>query len=384
MAKHHRTIKEQLFDLTVERLYAAIVDDSQWRNVLKSAADLLDSNGGQYFVWDLDANQGLFNEVTEELPGREVEAYVTYYGAIDPRRQKSTELHNQAFFCQDYFDDRVVSKSEFYQDFLIPNGIRHVFALTTTPADAKTTTFAIYRAPGHVAFNTDTREWGARLQPHLIRAGKLHLQTRELKLRADAATSALDVFSYPVVIVDSQRRIVMANAVAESLLSKRAGISARNGMLVAVRPNDDAALGHAIELATGSKQGASRIAVPFTLVVGTNQRYHGGVFPLGPESPLASPWRRPLALIAVSNPDAGQTWGPREMQKFFAFSPAEARIALALAHGQTLADAASQSGITMNTARSQLKSVLRKANVSRQADLVRLITSLPKLNRDGQ
>lgn len=51
-------------------------------------------------------------------------------------------------------------------------------------------------------------------------------------------------------------------------------------------------------------------------------------------------------------------------------TPAEARLALRLLHGDSLKDAAAGIGISYETARSTLKSVFQKTNVRRQVELV--------------
>ena len=63
----------------------------------------------------------------------------------------------------------------------------------------------------------------------------------------------------------------------------------------------------------------------------------------------------------------------------FGLTDAEARLASALSAGHSLESAAAMLGIRQATARTELKSVFRKAGVSRQQDLVRLLTSLSSI-----
>jgi DNA-binding CsgD family transcriptional regulator len=52
-------------------------------------------------------------------------------------------------------------------------------------------------------------------------------------------------------------------------------------------------------------------------------------------------------------------------------SPAEARLAAALASGQSMNEYAEARSVSLNTARTQLKSTMMKVGVRRQVDLVR-------------
>jgi DNA-binding CsgD family transcriptional regulator len=57
----------------------------------------------------------------------------------------------------------------------------------------------------------------------------------------------------------------------------------------------------------------------------------------------------------------------------FRLTPAEARIAIGIARGEALSHIANRHGITVQTARKQLKSVFSKTRTNRQAQLVVLL-----------
>lgn len=63
----------------------------------------------------------------------------------------------------------------------------------------------------------------------------------------------------------------------------------------------------------------------------------------------------------------------------FGLTPAEARLAARLKEGLALKEAAEELGISVNTARNQIKSVFEKLGVNRQSDLIRHLTELSQL-----
>jgi DNA-binding NarL/FixJ family response regulator len=97
------------------------------------------------------------------------------------------------------------------------------------------------------------------------------------------------------------------------------------------------------------------------------------VAPLGVELAV---YERPLAMILVADPD---TRAPSEMDlaEFFGLSPAERRVAAALLAGKKLREVAADSGVQITTARTQLSSILRKVGVTRQAELIRVLSHIP-------
>ena len=65
------------------------------------------------------------------------------------------------------------------------------------------------------------------------------------------------------------------------------------------------------------------------------------------------------------------------LTRLFELTHAEARLAVALAEGKTLAEAAAKFGIKTSTARKQLNQILGKTRLHRQVDLVRALVGGP-------
>ncbi len=63
--------------------------------------------------------------------------------------------------------------------------------------------------------------------------------------------------------------------------------------------------------------------------------------------------------------------------QWFALTPAEARLAVALAGGQTLQSYAAQRAVSLNAVRFLLKGIFRKTGATSQAQLVALLARLP-------
>jgi DNA-binding CsgD family transcriptional regulator len=68
-----------------------------------------------------------------------------------------------------------------------------------------------------------------------------------------------------------------------------------------------------------------------------------------------------------------------DLGRLFSLSPAEARLAYALASGRTLEQHAAAATVALSTVRTQLRATLKKLGLHRQTDLVRVIAGLPAL-----
>ena len=83
------------------------------------------------------------------------------------------------------------------------------------------------------------------------------------------------------------------------------------------------------------------------------------------------------ALIVANSAEEDDT--PEMFRKALGLTPAEARLAVRLRFGLSLKEAAEDLGISVNTARNQLRNVFDKLGVNRQSDLVRHLTELAAL-----
>lgn len=85
------------------------------------------------------------------------------------------------------------------------------------------------------------------------------------------------------------------------------------------------------------------------------------------------PGEEPRALLLVTAPEAARLPGPDTLRAAFGLTPAEARVALALARGEDAAAIAAAAGTSPGTVRVQVKAVLGKTGTPRQAALVALL-----------
>jgi len=88
-----------------------------------------------------------------------------------------------------------------------------------------------------------------------------------------------------------------------------------------------------------------------------------------------------MVMLALSSSTGGIRLKGASLRRFFNMSEAEAFVAMALAAGHTAPWIASARGVSVNTVRTQVRIVLRKAGADRIADLVRIVANLP-VSRD--
>ena len=182
-----------------------------------------------------------------------------------------------------------------------------------------------------------------------------------------SVVAALDIDAIPV---RSDRRVLQANRAAEALLRRQRWLTVVDGKLRTTHPGSQRMLARQIAAAVSAASGAGIDSG------GIVRLDHAGRVPL---SILALPLRvasdnfgpsQPTALLLFRDPDAGVAAPPAALGKTYGPSDAESRLVALLVEGNSLTQAAGLAGVSLNTARTQLRSVFARTGFSRQTDLV--------------
>jgi DNA-binding CsgD family transcriptional regulator len=88
-------------------------------------------------------------------------------------------------------------------------------------------------------------------------------------------------------------------------------------------------------------------------------------------------------LCLVAPLDQRRTATVHQLMQLFGLSAAEARLARALASGETLETYAQENALKMPTVKSQLRAAFAKTSTDRQAALMRLIMGIPAIRDAG-
>jgi DNA-binding CsgD family transcriptional regulator/PAS domain-containing protein len=220
-----------------------------------------------------------------------------------------------------------------------------------------------------------------RITPHAQRALQIHRRLERLHAFHDAATVTLDQLPLGVIFVDGQGKPLFVNRVAQEILAQkdgltltREGFQAANGAATAaVRRyiHNVIQTGNGRELDAESAMNLPRPSLkrPLSIIAG----------PLPAGHPSSVP--RSAAVIFVSDPEARADSTPLVLQRLYGLSPAEGRLAALLFQGRRLEEAAEELGISLHTARNQLKSIFQRTGSRRQSDLMRLLASGPAVIR---
>jgi DNA-binding CsgD family transcriptional regulator len=236
----------------------------------------------------------------------------------------------------------------------------------------------ILKSGGQGAF---THAEGATMEtivPHLRRMVSI---SEKLALgRVHTSLDLLDSMSTAALALDWQGRVIRTNQHAAALLGEWVAI--RGGRLHALDRESDRRLQHllAAVMAGDAMDPSSRAAAVSAEPVPLRR---GALRPLVAEAMPASGLFGDVlcqarALVFLTDLARPSLPAADRIAAILCLTSAEGRLVAQLVKGRELADAAERLGVSVHTARSQLKSVFAKTGTHRQAELVALAGRITK------
>lgn len=365
---------ERRFDDLVGQLYEAAVSPDLWRSTLLNAADWIGAHSFHMFTWDRHDGRPLFAMVSHDHLAERIRLYNAYYHQVDPVLQRALESGTGGFIAsQEFFDERFVSRSEYYQDFLVSNNQCWITGGTLQLPGGVDAVLAMVRNNDAGRFDSDELKRARRIWTHYHKATSLFAQTESLRQQAMLGARGLEQVEMGVVATDSAGRVLFINTQAEAMLKASSRVVIRDGRLSAIDTTLDVQLRKALKAAA---RGASSTSLPVPARTPNGEELLMTVAPLGDTTPMWSMLSCPSVLLLIRSRSRLRILTAAQLMQLFRFTPAEARVARALAQGQSAEGYAIDAGISLTTVRTQLRSVLDKTGTHRQTDLVRLLVSI--------
>lgn len=371
------------FDLLVSAIYDAALKPELWPTALGALAESLACDVFHAFVWNSTEQRPTLTWASASASSAMRDQYDSYYGRIDPRRRLADDQSPGVVFrCHEHIDEREVARSEFYQDFLLPNGLRYLLGSTLTRSTGHETKIALLRATEGGPFSAEDALWAQRVVPHLQRATELMIRQQHTGEVVGASEQAFEHLETGVALLDESGAVLHLNTVARSMFSGDHGFRLLAQRISGSDARDARTLDTARRrlVSTGMPQDVlvRRPAVggrEASAVIVTMSR-------------VPPDWSRSDAcgarhLAIFSSLTRKRLPDPAQLTRLFELTPAEARLARSLAAGCTLAEAACDAGVKVSTVRSQLLAVLAKTGAKRQQELVALLARILPASAQG-
>ncbi len=361
---------------TIETIYEAALTPERWYDTLVAVVKYVGAERGM--VGMTNATTGLL-DVSEmyALDADLMALWATKFGGEDPWADGiAGVVAGDVGRGSDLISYEELEKKQVFREIVVPVGVYDTCYTAIASNRLRVGFLSVYQGEELGRFSDETVERMAVLGPHLVRAAKIHTHLSELRVTTAALGGALDELSFALVTCTRDGRIVTANRPAEALFGKSGVLKLRDQRLSTWDPSSTQRLWDLIERASDSGDPAMIDSGVVALVrPGFDDRpLSATVVPISRRVDRP-PWAgdSATALVVITSPEQPLDVPEGALSELYSLTPAEARLALAVAHGQSPADYAELEGIAVSTARWTLKKVQAKTGTNTQSALAALI-----------
>ena len=263
--------------------------------------------------------------------------------------------------------------SPYYRDWCQRHGVFHVMAADIGTRDGSVYGFRVTRPEDAPAFSPAELDLARRLLPHIKRALNLYLTMNQDRRVNTLYGHAMTQLMIGVVVLDQTGEVIEVNPAAKAILDMSDGLRVIGRQLEATYANDNRKLQRLIRDALMHPE-ASKMALTEAMPISrpSGQQNWGAVVQSISSDQWSEGRQRPSVAVFVRDTDGKAAPPVRLAQQLFQLTPAETALAIQLANGLSLEEAAEALNIRRNTARAHLRSIFSKTGVRRQTELVRI------------
>jgi DNA-binding CsgD family transcriptional regulator len=357
-------IRTETADSLIGRIYETAVLPEQWPDLLDRIAHSLGALGGN-LIRSHESGINLISSPSIEETAREFDRQG--WNQNNSRVSRRLERASYPGFLADIELHTIeeINSLPMYTEFLTPRGASAGSGTVIQGAENDIILVAIEGFPSHQR-SLEASGFLDGLRPHLARATTLSSHIRQQ--RAKSLVEAFNLMGLAIALLDVNGRVIRASdqfalAFDDLLLdgTKRLQI-----------PDKLADRRFAEGLVTMRWQNSG-----CSIAIRDSNQMGRAVLHLVPARRDAVGMFDNVHLFAIlANPDNHALPDADIIAALFDLTPAEARVARAVAENRALAELAQEWGISVETIRSQLKRVFAKTSTARQGELVSLLARL--------
>lgn len=352
----------------VGEIYEGALDPKLMARALKSFLKLYDANFATLILRVPEQPDTGVMILAGDIEGAGDVCYMTY-------PQTSTPFANQpldhVFTVDDIMSSTEWEQNVYFKMFCGPHDVYHLMGADISTPDGGKLRFRVTRPKQKPNFSANERALCASFLPHLRRASQLHNLIDRSESLSDLYSQAISRLSVATLVLDESGSVLQSNPVADEILARSDGLKLVGGRLEATYPSDNRVLQQLIRSAFDPDAPKSAEAMSVTRPSGLVNL--GVVVESIPSLDWAEEKGQPAALVYIRDASSKSLASEVVTKQLFNLTRAETALAMELANGLSLEEAAEALNIRRNTARAHLRSIFSKTGVRRQTELVRIM-----------
>ncbi|MEG0861304.1 MAG: helix-turn-helix transcriptional regulator [Pseudomonas sp.] len=301
----------------------------------------------------------------------EGEGEVIYMAYPQANRPFDNQPQDVVFTVDDIMTPSQWEQSSYFKMYCSQQNVYHVMGADISTHEGGLLRFRVTRAKAAPKFSVNDRALCAMFLPHLRRGLNIHNLLDRSESLSDLYAQAISRLSVATLVLDESGSVLRVNPVAQGILASGDGLKLVGGRLEATYPSDNRELQRLIRAAFAQDTVKSADAMSVTRPSG--QVNLGLVVEPIPSLDWADEKGKPAALVYIRDAASKSLASEVVTKQLFNLTKAETALAMELANGLSLEEAAETLNIRRNTARAHLRSIFSKTGVRRQTELVRIL-----------
>lgn len=270
-------------------------------------------------------------------------------------------------------DEQEYRASELYKTCMEPVGMYDSLGMDMVVPDELEAGLRVTRGEQASRFTQADKDLFKAIYPHLERSIRIHVKMNRVETERSVYAGAIEQMALGSIILDENGRVLSCNHMAQQILAEHEHLSIARGVFQIADKERSEELKRLLEEALSASADEPVIAAAMRIPRRKAGSDLGALVRRIPASEWSEGQSVPSVAIFISDPDLNVETPVQIITRLFGFTPTEALLAMRLANGASLDEAAEQLNISRNTARTHLRAVFTKTGVSRQTLLVRLI-----------
>lgn len=360
-------------DAVLGTIYEGPLEDPPWKSALQKVRDFLQAAHVTLMLRPPGPGSSGVMINTGSVDEQAVVSYETHFFAMDPfvRLKEGEVVTAEEMVGKEWL------QSPIYQEYLKPLDIRHLLGADIYTVEGIECRLRVTRSHDAKPFTPTDKALVRFLLPHLKRAIQLHAKLDFLECERQLFAGTVNRLLLGIISLSNAGAIIEMNQEARRILAEKDGIWLSGNTLCVENSQESRELQNMIRQGLSGTPVTEGPAVAEAMsVTRPSGRAKVGVLiraiPMGAWSESSK--QRPAVAIFLRDPESNAAQPSHELvRRLFGLTRMEAALALLLAEGATLDEAAEKMNVRRNTARTHLRSIFCKTGVTRQTMLVRLL-----------
>ena len=365
----------------IEAIYETALSPERWPETLSVISECFDAEGTLLLFqhadgrFDAVTSPGVLHDlraqfIAEDWSHRDLRAIRSHAAGVFGSTHTITD--------QDLATPEEIETHPYYTQLLAPHGLGWFLGASVSPDPGVSVAFSVQRLKRKPIFNDDDRTRLMLLARHAERSLRLSTRVLQAELSNVALGDVLERVVGGVLLLNDGGHVMYSNAAGRSLLDEHrlGGGTALVGPSVAMLQALKEQIASVLAMPFGAEPDAGKpILLKSADGEGPTVAY---VLPVaaGTKRTLASLGANVSAIVLVLQQDAQAPVEPSIVRDILGLTLGEARVASLVGVGRSPREAADTLGISEETARTVLKRVYAKTNISKQSQLAVLLTRL--------